>query len=144
MAAPDSVVQRTPHMTRAVLAESLSWRPAVAWLVTVFTLATCCSTPLAAQNSTTKEPARLSNATTSAPASSSQGSQAQAIDDSGPEAKEQTSQLKDAGGSSSKPLPFEVKPDVLLLRDKDGHLQTVPGFTLEDFTKLYNLKVGLA
>ncbi len=38
------------------------------------------------------------------------------------------------------PLPGEVKPELFLLKDKEGNLQAVPGFTYEDFKNLYNLK----
>ena len=38
----------------------------------------------------------------------------------------------------------EVKPDVFYLRDKDGVLKQVPGFTFEDFVELYALKKELA
>ena len=34
----------------------------------------------------------------------------------------------------------ELKPPLYLLKDKDGNLQAVPGFTLEDFHELYELK----
>jgi hypothetical protein len=37
-------------------------------------------------------------------------------------------------------LPGEVKPELLHLKDKDGNLQAVPGFTFEDFIEYYNLK----
>jgi hypothetical protein len=43
------------------------------------------------------------------------------------------------------PLPIkEVGPDLLYLKDKDGHLQAVPGFTLEDFVRLYKQQQQLA
>ena len=34
----------------------------------------------------------------------------------------------------------EVKPEVFYLKDKDGNLQAVPGFSFEEFVKLYRLK----
>jgi hypothetical protein len=36
-----------------------------------------------------------------------------------------------------------TKPEIFYLKDKDGKLQPVPGFTLEDFVKLYRLQQQL-
>jgi hypothetical protein len=40
-------------------------------------------------------------------------------------------------------LPGEVGPELYLLRDKEGKLQAVPGFSFEDFMELYRLKKRL-
>jgi hypothetical protein len=37
-------------------------------------------------------------------------------------------------------LPGEVGPELYLLKDKEGHLQAVPGFKFEDFIELYRIK----
>jgi len=45
---------------------------------------------------------------------------------------------------AAKPQPVEeAKPQQYYLKDKDGNLQAVPGFTFEDFEKLYKLQQGL-
>lgn len=41
------------------------------------------------------------------------------------------------------PLQGEVGPELYLLRDKQGKLQAVPGFSFEDFMELYRLKKRL-
>jgi hypothetical protein len=40
-------------------------------------------------------------------------------------------------------LPGETGPELYLLRDKEGKLQAVPGFSFEDFMELYRLKKRL-
>ena len=45
-----------------------------------------------------------------------------------------------AKATHEKPLPGEALPEVYHLRDKDGKLQKVPGFTLEIFMELWKLK----
>lgn len=44
-----------------------------------------------------------------------------------------------AAGSASKEIR-ELKPSLYYLKDKQGNLQPVPGFTLEEFRELYELK----
>ena len=40
-------------------------------------------------------------------------------------------------------LPAEVMPPIYELKDKDGKLHAVPGFTLEEFRRLFELQQGL-
>lgn len=56
----------------------------------------------------------------------------------------QESPAPEAKSEAVAPLAGEVRPSVHYLPDKDGHLQAVPGFTLEEFTELFKLKNQLA
>ena len=57
---------------------------------------------------------------------------------------EPTASPSSPGKPSSDLLPGEVGPDVSLLRDKQGRLQAVLGFSFEDFMEIYRLKNDLA
>ena len=56
----------------------------------------------------------------------------------------ETGQATPANPPPAPPLPGEVGPELYLLRDQQGRLQAVPGFSFEDFIELYRFKNQLA
>src|SRR5262249_25019029 len=56
------------------------------------------------------------------------------------EKPEPASSAAPSKAAAEEPLPGEQMPPVYMLKDKDGRLRPVPGFSFEQFIELYKLK----